>query len=299
MLKRIRSYIVTCSTISKFLGGLNNMCIAIWKPAEVSISRDVLKTCFDNNDHGAGFAYINTDIMGKREIKIRKTMNFEVFYRKYTRAVRMNPDSPFIIHFRIATHGTVDAYNCHPFKVNEDLVFAHNGVIHKATKDARKSDTQMFNMEILKKINHLELMWNPAVKVLIENYIGSTNKLILMDIDGEVNIFNEGAGNWHEGAWYSNLSWKPRAVYYPVKVEKKDNLFKYKRDRYNINYEKCSCCSRWFDTIQMTTYRKGLEIHVVCDGCNEEYTAKWGLTEMDIYDMSPSQYEQHFTASMC
>lgn len=302
------------------------MCVAIWKPAHVKIKKETLKICYDNNSDGCGFAYINTDDLGKREIKIKKTMNFDVFYKWYERALKLNPDSPFIIHFRIATHGTVDAYNCHPFKINNDLVFAHNGIISKASKcpNKKKSDTQMFNTEILRNIHPLDLMWNDAIKALVEAYIGGTNKLILMDIDGDVNIFNEDVGNWHEGAWYSNMSYKPKQVYttsyrasvynhhtkqwedkinknnsafnkpnVPLLPEKRENLFKpkYKEAYKSVEWEPCCECGAYYRLTAMTTYKDGLEFKSVCKKCEDKFRSVNNLTEMDVYDIAPSEYD--------
>lgn len=191
------------------------MCIAIYKPAHLEISRDILENCFINNPDGAGFAYINVDHLGHKKIIIYKTMEFSKFYDKYTRAIRNAPDSPFLLHFRIATHGVVDTTNCHPFFINKNMVFIHNGVISKVRKDKVLSDTQVFNEDILKKLNPSDIMKSGAVKDLIENYIVGS-KIAVLTIDGEHRIFNESSGLWKDGIWFSNTSYMKKTSVFGV-----------------------------------------------------------------------------------
>jgi hypothetical protein len=56
------------------------MCIAIYKPVGKELSEAVLKTCFRNNNDGAGFAYISTDYHGVKRVKLKKFMKFYQFY---------------------------------------------------------------------------------------------------------------------------------------------------------------------------------------------------------------------------
>ena len=189
------------------------MCIAIWKPAGKSITKKTLETCFRKNPDGCGFGYIQINREGKKFLKISKTLEFKAFYRRFRRAERLYPESPFLIHFRIKTHGKINKYNCHPFKINNNQIFIHNGIISKAPKCDQqcKSDTQMFNNNILKK---LPVGWenNVAIKEMIEDYIG-LSKLVVLNIDGTAKIFNESSGVWDNDIWYSNTGYK---VVYPV-----------------------------------------------------------------------------------
>ena len=54
------------------------MCIAILKPKDKTISKETLKTCFDNNKDGCGFAYCD-----KGTVMMCKYMKFEDFYNDY------------------------------------------------------------------------------------------------------------------------------------------------------------------------------------------------------------------------
>ena len=187
------------------------MCIAIYTPAGKVLPKNILENCFENNDDGCGFAYINTSLTEKRQIFVKKTLDFDTFYRQYQRATRVNPDSPFLIHFRIKTHGPVSKENCHPFMVRDDLVFIHNGIISGVGHDKEKSDTRLFNERVLKK---LPVGWedNTGIRTLVEDFIGHS-KIITMDLDGVVQIFNEEKGTWKDNCWFSNTSYNKRTYY--------------------------------------------------------------------------------------
>ena len=135
-------------------------------------------------------------------------MKFNQFYTAYKMANEKAPDRPFIIHFTIGTHGEKTVYNCHPFYVNKNLVFIHNGIIQGVGTDVKKSDTQLFNDKVLKR---LPKGWesNDAIRELISNYIGYS-KLVFLNVAGDVYIVNEKLGNWLDGIWYSNMSYKER-----------------------------------------------------------------------------------------
>jgi len=181
------------------------MCIAIYIPKDGTITKDVLKNCFENNPDGAGFAYIEDS-----EIKIAKGFfNFKRFFKDF-RKVRRNVSSPFLLHFRIATHGYVNYWNCHPFLINKNLAFCHNGVI--APEDViipkHLSDTICFKDGILRKLPK-DFYKNEGILNLIKEYIG-WSKLVFMNNIGNVTIVHEDHGEWIDGVWYSNKSYEKR-----------------------------------------------------------------------------------------
>jgi len=236
------------------------MCIAIYKPADKEISEDTLKECFKNNSDGCGFAYISESYTGHRKIKIKKFMTFKGFLKQYRRALRVQPDSPFIIHFRIKTHGEVSTYNCHPFRIDKNHVFIHNGIIRGVTPKGKDSDTQAFNKEILQ---NLPDGWtrSEAISKLIESFI-STNKIVVLDIDGNVKFYNEAAGNWKDGVWYSNTSYKPRTNYYY-----------HSSTRYTGTLAKCDSCGVYSWGAQRPTPVLLLgEAKRLCKNCRETYS---------------------------
>ena len=183
------------------------MCIAIVKPPKVTIPNTILTYCHENNKDGCGMSYIDS-ITG--ELITYKTMDFTKFMAEYKEAFRNNPNSTFLLHFRVATHGTVNEFNCHPFQINEHQVMMHNGTIHKCAPDKRdkdedRNDTQIFNDSIL---SYLPNGWETSLGVqdLIEDYIGAS-KVITMNDKGEVNTFNKQLGNEYAGCWWSDYSY--------------------------------------------------------------------------------------------
>lgn len=183
------------------------MCIAIYKPAGEIIEEKTFRQCFGNNDDGAGFAVVEPDENGVLELNIHKGIfSIERFLKEF----EPYKDKQALIHFRIATHKTVNGINCHPWRVNDNLVFIHNGTIANINKNEAISDTGNFANEILAPLAKAapDFWKSPQFKWFIENSIGSNNKLVLMDLKGDVAIFNEKAGEWDGKVWYSNTSYR-------------------------------------------------------------------------------------------
>lgn len=184
------------------------MCIAILKPEGLSVTKETLRNCFQNNSDGAGFA-----IARRGKLIVRKGyFTFDKFWRAY-RAETAKDNPVALIHFRIATHGTVNEDNCHPFKVSNDLAFIHNGIINISTKsDETKSDTQHFNMGVLQPVYERmgkDMFMLPAMKYLLGTSVDGS-KLVFLNRRGEHSIINESDGVWVEGVWFSNTSYKKR-----------------------------------------------------------------------------------------
>ena len=247
------------------------MCIAIVKKAGKVLNKEVLKRCFDANPDGAGFAYINTDFVEVKRLTVYKTLDFEKFWVKYEKAQRLFPESNFLIHFRIKTHGVVDVTNCHPFFINEDECFIHNGIITGLPTSKDESDTMMFNKHILQK---LDKGWhkNDGMKKLIEDYIGYS-KIAFLNVDNEFEIFNETKGDWIDDIWYSNSSYKER-----VYVVKNNNKIPYSFvNRPNntvfriagFDVKECDFCRDTLQLREMSFYNNGAETQIICRGCEE------------------------------
>lgn len=252
------------------------MCIAIYQPEGIRLSDDVLKNSFDNNEDGAGFAYINTDYHGVRRIKAYKTLDFESFKRQYERAIKIAPDSPFLVHFRIKTHGEISTFNCHPFKIDDDHVFMHNGIIPGMSVDKVKSDTQMFNEDYLKHLDG-DWMFNKGIHAMIENII-SMSKVVVMNIDGDVQIYNESKGSWKDGIWFSNDSYKKRKTYFSSKKYNYNSNRNYvPSSNYQDLVEKrrklAEVAAKELDN-QESDLQMNEESFIECDGCGSYFPIK-------------------------
>lgn len=177
------------------------MCLLIAQQKNSAISKKILKKGYENNPNGAGIAHIQN-----QKIAIEKFFSFEEFYTRYSQI----QNKQMIIHFRLATSGKIDATNCHPFVVNENLCFAHNGVfgnIDIPEKDRQYSDTYIFNRDILQKLPP-DFLQNKAIESLILEFLG-TSKLVFMDATGNFTIYNHQLGNTDDkGNWFSNRTYE-------------------------------------------------------------------------------------------
>lgn len=195
------------------------MCLLIAKPAGKIIPRANLEDAFYNNDDGAGFGIVEKDENDVDELNIHKGFfEFEDFWKEW----EPHQEKQAIIHFRIATHRAVDGVNCHPFRINDDLIIAHNGSISGLPSDPNCSDTNVFTEKIIKPlINKNPDFWTiPEFQWIVETAIGSSNKLVMMDVKGRFVIFNEKEGNTKDGVWYSNYSanYRKGGTFYNTKV---------------------------------------------------------------------------------
>ena len=182
------------------------MCIAILTPKNKVLSRETLNICWLNNFNGAGFTWNDDD----NKMQVFKEMeDFDKFYNKYKKVRTKFPKTTMMVHFRISTHGIINKANCHPFKVNSELGFIHNGVINGVGEDDRYSDTNMFNRNVLKHIPNLNIsmLRKKGLQTLLGDFIGYS-KLVFMDSNGKYAIINEQKGHWAKGIWYSNDSYK-------------------------------------------------------------------------------------------
>ena len=187
------------------------MCLAVLqKIGAESLEDKVLINAYNNNSDGSGIAYVDE----KSKIQVRKFRELDTFVDQYQQLHKKYGDSsPFMIHNRIGTHGTSDGnYNVHPFWVNEDLVFCHNGVINNVKGHKKMSDTQVFNRDLLQKLPNLWIK-NVATLQLISEFIGNS-KLIFLSSNRTFKIINKQLGHWEGKTWFSNHSYESNVFDY-------------------------------------------------------------------------------------
>lgn len=264
------------------------MCIAIGKPKGLHIDKDTLLNCWIANPDGCGYAYADKNF----NVIIKKFMTFNEFYDSYKIDDELYGDkSDMLIHFRITSRGATKIENCHPFQINNKMAFIHNGTISAMPIDTKHhySDTFIFNELVLKK---LPKNWEDSegTKLLIEEMIKYSKIVMLHTIKG-LYFFNEQAGKWHEGIWYSNSSYEPRKY--------KQYDFSYSRgqsyrDQVNTNttvtvinsnknihnvkssvYIQCDHCGEYVESTEMIPCKDMLnpnESELVCQSCIETWT---------------------------
>lgn len=174
------------------------MCLLLFKPADKIVPDKHLVIADRNNPHGCGIAVAMGD-----KIIIEKAPSWGA--EEIIKLLAKYEGHPAIVHFRFATHGSKNVENTHPFRLNEEWVAAHNGVISNVKTLHDESDTRAFLR--LNVIPILENQWkltdDDVIKLLAQE-MGIGNKMTFMDKTGNIAIANEDQGHWKDGIWYSN-----------------------------------------------------------------------------------------------
>jgi predicted glutamine amidotransferase len=176
------------------------MCILVIKPTKVAMpSREILENCFDNNSDGAGFAFSDG-----RKIRLSKGhMTFDKFYAELESFGDLTK-YPVMLHFRIATHGTVKPENTHPFNVNDRIVAAHNGILSIKPVDDM-TDSETFFKFVCAPILKYTDIFSEELSSIVTNII-EYSKVAFLDDKGNVKMFGDFQES--EGVYYSNGTYK-------------------------------------------------------------------------------------------
>ena len=247
------------------------MCLLISQPKKTKqITREYLENADISNPDGMGLAYA---VAGR--LVVEKFRNFEPFYKAYKNAYKKHSrKTDFILHFRLSTHGSKNGvFNVHPFKVSDELVFAHNGMISNVQHDKKKSDTQVFNDTILKRLKP-DFLKNNAILDLLAGFIGS-DKLVFLNNRGKSTIVNADNGHVEKGVWYSNHSYETFACGYGSYMGTFDSYTNApKTYGYGANIgklksrAKCEWCDQYAHLDEYSTQTNtGAEIKRLCQTC--------------------------------
>lgn len=161
------------------------------------------------NKDGAGFSYVDRE--GQLQVK-KGYIAYSDFDGDLKAAYEEHgKHSPFLIHMRYATRGTVTSANTHPFHLrptdSPEAALAHNGTMFTpegnwaGTKDDLKSDSRVFAAALN---NVLGKPIVSRVKKRLEKSITVRNKVVLLYADKSFIILNEDEGYWKDDIWYSN-----------------------------------------------------------------------------------------------
>lgn len=177
------------------------MCLAIFKKPDGVVTTDQLINGWCGNGDGGGFAYVKDGGV----VISKGHMQQSEFLEAYEKAYNDNKGSPFLIHFRIRSMGDMGEGNTHPFAIPSGALI-HNGTLDgtAAKYGEGPSDTWMFAHKYGKYLNyeHVEKYkksWNDVL---------GFNKMVMLYDDGRHQIINESTGNWVNGTWFSNYSYK-------------------------------------------------------------------------------------------
>ncbi len=199
------------------------MCIMLVVPKGVALPSDaILSQCWTRNDDGAGYMYAKN---GRLHIG-KGYMTLAPFLE----AVHALPsDVDRVLHFRIGTTGAKDGSMTHPhlvspapdytdasypMQVQGEVAICHNGILSGliVPPGSKRSDTAIFADDVLAD---LPAKWweHPGTHWLIEAWMGTHNKIVVLTAAGQLYILHAKQGTWEAGVWYSNTSFR---VYVPV-----------------------------------------------------------------------------------
>lgn len=173
------------------------MCLITYVPAGKAMAEAHFRMAAEDNADGIG---IMSATDGVAKFLGRKATKRALRYarRLTSRGVQ------HAIHFRYATHGTVDRANCHPHRMPDGGWLMHNGVMaqYAGPHGDRRSDTAIF----CTTLDDVPAQGGPersAYWEKIGRHIGAGNKLVVLHTDGRFEIVNATSGDWIDGVWYS------------------------------------------------------------------------------------------------
>lgn len=184
------------------------MCLIIHREEGMTLSEEFLGDVRSRNPDGWGILYHNAD----GEAEVEKGLTMLDFYKSYDKLVARDEDC--IIHFRYATHGTVNLSNAHPYVVlggKNPIYLMHNGTIDIAGAEKSKgklSDTRIFIRDVLKPMLNAikdphKFIRSKEFEFMMES-VASDNSSRFVLFDREGSLFY---GGWHQtttGIWVSN-----------------------------------------------------------------------------------------------
>lgn len=174
------------------------MCIIIAKPAGVKLPplSNIIEACTYNRD-GYSFATVeNGKIVTFRSLDLGEFISYYL--------TTATDAAPFLLHARIATHGTINKKNTHNFPaLSGKLTFCHNGVISGINCLPGKTDSETFYRNIFVPLFKVS---PESAKIAAETI---QTKFAWMTADGD--ITTTGAG-WitDKNIFYSNSSYQRR-----------------------------------------------------------------------------------------
>lgn len=182
------------------------MCIAIHKPADTTPDWDAYYNGYRYNNDSWGFAAVHDGALICRW----GLGTFEEFRSEFEPYAQCQA----IIHFRIATSGEIDLANSHPFFVDDDLAFIHNGVIDiQRELSEAMSDTWHFAEMVLKAGYERDPdFWLRPDVVYTNELAHHDSKFVFLHADGRFCIWNRRKGYAEaDGHWYSNSTFRASA----------------------------------------------------------------------------------------
>ena len=247
------------------------MCIIVYKPKKKTIDdrfMEHMKSCEAHNPDGFGYMYPEN---GK--VVIRKGFFTWPVIEKELRKL-MDKKVNMVFHFRLATHGTINRQNCHPFPISGevkhllsvkgewDMGAVHNGIITWCSpiKKSTLSDSQIFIRDYLSTLS-TNVLKNEAILELI--YEATKDKFAFMFPD-EVKLVGKFIED--KGIFYSNTTYKQKRTTF------KDDYMNYGGETVaTVSPLECELC--WMPSEKLTQVidPEDMDEMYVCEHCYKNY----------------------------
>ena len=187
------------------------MCIVCVKKAGVEKpNKELITTMAYNNPQGFGMSIArNGKLVSYHSMKVEDIIALNKKIKK---------SDSVIYHFRIATHGSVSLKNCHPFlSVDKQWAFAHNGII-SIKNEGDWTDSYTFFVRVIQPL--IKGGFAPGSKEF-DSMMGlfcSSNKMALMDKDGNCSLYGAFVDDNEYGLSFSNYTYESykTKVYSPM-----------------------------------------------------------------------------------
>lgn len=195
------------------------MCIvAVKKKGIPMLSKNTIKTCFENNPDGAGFMYVENGY-----VVIKKGyMGYRQLYKDIKETINRLGDINIVIHFRIGTSGNKDAKTTHPYPISThkkdlqalsirtNLGVVHNGVIsgYIDITDRELNDTQVFIRDVISVFESLNKEFYKNIHCI--GLLDEMTKSKLCFLNSQDELYYVGDFITDEnGVLFSNSTYKP------------------------------------------------------------------------------------------
>ncbi len=178
------------------------MCVICYVPKGIETpSKEIITAMHRANSHGMGMCTPTANYKG---------MSFEALCKQLQ---KRSIDEPCLLHFRLATHGSVKRANCHPFYDKEtETYFMHNGILDICPRGDMTDSETAFLDYLAPEIKEFGLDSDELAYTV--NYIIGYSKFAFMQGEN-VRLFGDFLKRY--GVYYSNL----RFSYYmrPYRVQ--------------------------------------------------------------------------------
>lgn len=151
--------------------------------------REIIKAMHRANPHGMGMCTPTMSYKG---------MSIKALLRKLESRTK---NEPCLLHFRLATHGSIRRANCHPFHDRAtDTWFMHNGILD-ITPRGDMTDSETAFREILLPTIEEHGLDSDLTRYTIKQVMGFSRFAFMQGYN--VRLF--GDYTMRHGCWFSNL----------------------------------------------------------------------------------------------